>query len=107
MGSSWKALIEAGLPDGAARPAPASLDRERVREAICDLARGAEAIDPRQVEPLLAWLRGWRHHWPRGFAETLGAEGDSLIQQLEARNPDPNRYIKLRRIAVENLSRLL
>jgi len=105
--SAWKVLVESGVPDGAVRPSPCRLDRRRVREAIEDLARQLEALEPRQVEPLLAWLRGWRHHWRESFVTSLGAEGESLIARLEARAPDPNRYLKLRRIAVENLSRVL
>jgi hypothetical protein len=64
-------------------------------------------VDARQVEPLLAWLRGWRHHWPRSFAATFGAAGDTLVARLQARGVDPDRYLKLRRIAVENLAAVL
>jgi hypothetical protein len=103
----WKVLIEAGVPDGAARRAPTRLDRGDVSQAIHDLAAGPEAIEPRQVEPLLAWLRGWRRHWPASFASVLGPEGERLIASLEARAPDATRYLKLRRIAVENLARIL
>lgn len=107
MKTGWKTLLDAGVPDGAARPAPARLDRQRVAEAIHDLARDAASVEPGQVEPLLGWLRGWRHHWPRSFAATLGADGKRLIGALEARGFDPNRYLKLRRIAIENLAGLL
>jgi hypothetical protein len=107
VASGWEVLVQAGVPDGALRPGPRGLDRRRVREAIEDLARHLEALEPRQVEPLLGWLRGWRHHWRSSFVTSLGAEGESLIARLEERAPDPNRYLKLRRIAVENLSRVL
>lgn len=100
-------MIDAGVPDGAARPAPTRLDLSRVTKAIRDLGPNAASVEPDQVEPLLAWLRGWRRHWPRSFAASLGADGDSLIARLEARRFDPDRYLKLRRIAVENLSRVL
>ncbi len=95
------------MPDGAVRPCPRRLDRRRVRKAIGVLVGHVEALEPRQVEPLLAWLRGWRHHWRDSFAASLGAEGEHLIARLEQRAPDPNRYLKLRRIAIENLSRVL
>jgi hypothetical protein len=107
VASAWEVLVEAGLPDGAVRPRPCRLDRPRVREAIGYLAQHSEALEPRQVEPLLAWLRGWRHHWRESFVTGVGADGERLIARLEARAPDPNRYLKLRRIAVENLSRVL
>jgi hypothetical protein len=104
---AWKLVMKAGMPDGAVRPGPVRLDRRRIRIALAELARGIGALEPRQVEPLLAWLRGWQHHWPRSFAEIVGADAEGLIPGLEARRPDPNRYLKLRRIAVENLSRVL
>jgi hypothetical protein len=100
-------LLDAGVPDGPVRPAPARLDRRRVAGAIHDLARDAASVESRQVEPLLAWLRGWRRHWPASFAASLGPDGERLIERLEARGFDRDRYLKLRRIAVENLSELL
>jgi hypothetical protein len=36
-----------------------------------------------------------------------GPDGERLIERLEARGFDRDRYLKLRRIAVENLSELL
>lgn len=107
MVAQWKVLVEAGVPDGAARVASARLDPRDVGRAVRDLAAGPEAIEPRQVEPLLAWLRGWRRHWPASFASVLGPAGERLIACLEARAPDATRYLKLRRIAVENLARVL
>ena len=107
MTAAWKVLVDAGVPDGAARPGPGALDRRRAGETIRSLARGLEPVEPHQVEPLLAWLRGWRQHWPESFAASLGADGERLIARLEGRAPDPDRYLKLRRIAVENLSRVL
>ena len=74
---SWKVLVEAGVPDGAVRFAPARLDRQDVSRAVHDLATAPEAIEPRQVEPLLAWLRGWRRHWPGSFASVLGTDGSA------------------------------
>jgi hypothetical protein len=103
----WKVLVEAGVPDGAVRFEPARLNRQDVSQAVHDLAAAPESIEPRQVEPLLAWLRGWRRHWPGSFGSVLGPEGDRLIACLETRTPDVTRYLKLRRIAVENLSRVL
>jgi hypothetical protein len=104
---SWKVLVEAGVPDDAVRLTAVRFDRQDVSRAVCDWAAGPEAIEPRQVEPLLAWLRGWRRHWPTSFASGLGANGERLIAGLEARAPDATRYLKLRRIAIENLSRVL
>lgn len=106
MADAWALLVESGLPDGAARPAPAGpFDAEAVRNAV--LATVRDGLAPPQVAPLLAYLRGWRRHWPARFREVFGPEGDRLIEDLEARLDDPNRYLKLRRIAVANLAGVL
>lgn len=111
MEDPWEILKNAGLPDGAARPRPQGpLDGERLRTAVADLAERREELEPRRLEPLLAWLQGGYHHWPRRFAEILGPVGacyrDRLVAAAE-NGVDPNRYLKLRRIAIENLSAVL
>jgi hypothetical protein len=102
---AWSTLERAGLPTGAVRPPPSTFDAASVREAVGALAASRVAAGDR--EPLLAWLRAWRHHWSASFAATLGREGDALIARLEADPYDVNRYLKLRRIAIENLSHVL
>ena len=57
-----------------------------------------------QVAPLLAWLAGFRHHWPHRFREVLGDVGDTAMEALTRALDDRNRYLKLRRIAIANLS---
>ncbi len=64
-------------------------------------------MDQTERECLLAWLRGFRQHWPEGFARIVGQVGDDTIARLAVTGFDPNRYLKLRRIAIENLSRML
>jgi hypothetical protein len=98
--------MEAGLPDGAIRPPPdRPLDATRVRAAVLRIASGP--LDQRRRELLLAWLRGFRRHWPSRFAEVLGAEGEALEAELRSLPVDENRYLKLRRIAIENLSHIV
>jgi hypothetical protein len=100
-------LLALGLPDGAARPPPRrGLDPDAVRGAVRDLAL-SPSLPSAKVAPLLAWLRAWRHHWPARFAAVLGDEGSALVADLQARLDDENRYLKLRRIAVANLSHIL
>ncbi len=94
------------MPDGAARPAP-SRPLVGIREAVCELDATASDIPSRNVEPLLSWLRAFESHWPERFDAELGDAGRNLIAQLESRSPDPNRYLKLRRIALENLASVL
>ena len=94
------------MPDGAARPVP-SRPLPGIREAVCRLDETVDDIPSRSVEPLLSWLRAFESHWPKRFDSELGDAGRHLIAQLETRSPDLNRYLKLRRIALENLAAVL
>ncbi len=106
MGRDWNALIEAGLPLGSgSRLRAGPVDWAQVRSQLECAALEAEA-DPWLREPLLAWLRGFRQHFPSEFARRLGDEGQSAIGRLEAFSFDANRYRKLRRIAIEHLANL-
>jgi hypothetical protein len=104
----WEVLAASGLPEGPVPPVPRGrLDAARLRAAVATVAAQRGEIDPWHVEPLLAWLRGWKHHWPDSFTNILGAAGDECLARLAALPADPDRYLKLRRIAIENLSHLL
>ncbi len=106
MDEAWEQLIEMGLPDGAPhRRAAACFSDERVREALASI--DLDRLDPSRREPLLAWLRGYRHHWPTRWAAELGPAGDALIEAIEALGIDDNRYLKLRRIAIAHLAELI
>jgi hypothetical protein len=109
MTGDWETLIDAGLPDGAIRQKPRPpLPVERIVQALVRVAADLNGMGPREREPLAAWLRAWQHHWPTQFRQLLGATGEQCLRQLqEGAPPDPNRYLKLRRIAVENLAGLL
>jgi len=102
---AWKTLAAAGLPDGPPRPRPGRLDFAAVRSALCSL--DVALLDAVERVTLLAWLEGWRHHWPSSFQRELGATGEALRLALAERAIDANRYLKLRRIATENLSAAL
>jgi hypothetical protein len=100
--------MEAGLPDGAIRSKPAGpLAGDHIRAALANTVERLEDLEPARREVLFAWLSGWRHHWPAGFRDTLGLLGERCLTRLAETPVDPNRYLKLRRIAVENLSGLL
>lgn len=94
------------MPAGAPRPTPRTLDRDRIREALRGLARGEDGIEAADVEPLLAWLQAWRQHWPGSFA-ALEPDGPRLVERLQARAVNQDRYLKLRRIALANLAAVL
>jgi hypothetical protein len=100
--------VAAGLPDGAIRPPPrGALDGARLRAALEELAGAGRSLDHREQELLRAWLRAFKHHWPERFAAVLGDAGERALGRLGDGAGDANRYLKLRRIAVENLSHLL
>jgi hypothetical protein len=108
MDEEWEALAAAGLPEGPIRrPPQGPVDPLRLRQAVAALAARCAEIDPWHREPLQAWLRGFRHHWPESFAAILGPVGDHCLALLAALPADPNRYLKLRRIAIENLAHIL
>jgi hypothetical protein len=85
--------------------APRRQTSNSAREALA--AVDVRAIDPARREPLLAWLRGYRQHWPDRWATQVGALGERKIAELEQSPIDVNRYLKLRRIAIANLARLI
>ena len=100
--------MEVGLPDGAVRTKPVGpLPCAEVRAALAATLDGLDQLDPRRREPLLAWLKAWEHHWPKSFREILGETGGRCLSRLLEAPVDPNRYLKLRRIAIENLAGLL
>ncbi len=106
MSDAREVLRAAGVPLGAIRPAPQRLpDAATLLAALRQVADDApEACPP---EALLAWLRAFAHHWPSRYAATLGDAGAGLAQRIAATDIDRNKYLKLRRIAIENLSRCL
>jgi hypothetical protein len=108
MDDAWEVLAAHGLPEGAIRRPPRGpVDAAVLRAAVAFLAAQCGEIDPWHREPLLAWLRGFRHHWPSSFCSVLGPAGEQCLERLSALPTDANRYLKLRRIAIENLSHIL
>jgi hypothetical protein len=106
MRSAWDVLTEAGVPDGAARVPPAvSLDAAAIAAALSSIGETADRLRPHERECLAAWLAAFRHHWPDRFTALLGPLGDRVLHRCTAGDFDPNRYLKLRRIATENLAR--
>ena len=99
----WEILVRAGVPLGAGAldPAPPLAD---LRRALADVV--ASPLSALQREVLGAWLCAWRSHWPASFSDALGPRGDGLVERL-SRDADPNRHIKLRRIALSRLGSVL
>jgi len=80
---------------------------DQLRIALEETAERLEKLDAGERDPLLAWLSAWKHHWPQRFRETLGEVGEQCLARLREAPVDPNRYLKQRRIAIENLSQVL
>lgn len=109
MASAWEILQRAGVPlgtrDGPPVLAAPDVLAGAVRQAMSEAAR-AEGSERERVS-LLAWLRAWSAEWPTSFAATFGAEGPGLLLRAQAGEWDRGRYLKLRRLARETLSRIL
>ncbi len=81
----------------------------RTARDLADATQAAIASDPtgRDAEALAAFVFAWHHHWPAVFASEYAGDGDAILAWCARHTIDDNRYLKLRRIALENLSRVL
>lgn len=105
MKDAWNALLDVGLPAGPTRPRPVPPAAwERVRDALATVLRQASELESWQREALAAWLAALEDHWPTRHAWLLetGTPRDSLRREGD----DPSRFLKLRRIAIDHLSRI-
>jgi hypothetical protein len=108
MSNALECLSRVGLPYGAIRPIPQGpWNAEEIAIGIHQLADSLDQLAPAVRESFLAWLRAFQHHWPDQFVQLLGQYGADLIARLTTLDFDPNRYLKLRRIAIENLAQLI
>lgn len=73
-------------------------------DAVREVSANIHVLDSTERDCLLAWLRAFQHHWAESFERILGDAGHGAIRLLQDSGVDPNRYLKLRRIAIENLS---
>lgn len=104
MTDVWQILRDGGLP----LALPRSGNRPTI-EQLATALRTAIDSEPRgrDADALAAFAAAWSQHWPTSFAHAC----DERVLEVEAwiRNhtPDRNRYLKLRRIAIENLATIL
>ncbi len=104
MATAWQILRDGGLPlaiEGSQTQRRPSELAAALRDAV------AEAPEGRAAEALAAFVFAWHHHWPGSFADELGAAASSILRWASAAAIDDNRYVKLRRLAVENLATVL
>jgi hypothetical protein len=104
MVDAWQILRDGGLP--LATPSTG------VRRAAQELATATRvaiggAAPGREAEALAAFIFAWHQHWPESFANELGADAAAVVAWARCHAVDDGRYIKLRRIALENLSKVL
>ncbi len=102
MGTELETLMAAGVPLGG--PRAASVVIPDGRELLAALDAGEARLDVDERVALAAWLAAFAHHWPSRFAAVLGPEGAARLAALRRGVVDRNRYLKLRRIAIENLA---
>ena len=104
MSGPWQQLRDGGVPLAMAVSGPPAEDTvlaAAAREAIAGAPRGRDA------DALAAWLAAWRDHWPTGFARCFGDQAAAASAWARAHAAPEGRYLKLRRIALENLSHVL
>jgi hypothetical protein len=104
MRSPWQILRDGGLPlaiEGTGGFATASELAAATRATV------AEAPTGRDGEALAAFVFAWHHHRPRVFEGMFGAAGAGLLAWAAQQFSDDGRYLKLRRIAIENLAHVL
>lgn len=102
MIDAWETLRAAGVPDGAVRPLGEGHLDASVAAALIEVAPAVEGSP--DAEPLLAWLAAFHDHWPARFGSLLGAAGQDALERLRRGAIDHGRYLKLRRIAIDNLT---
>jgi hypothetical protein len=110
MDSSWKTLMKAGVPLGAARDRPRNqVSAEEIRAALGRIESRVSELEPVARDALYAWLRALQGQWPNAYRRWTGRVGDEIQQAIQksAVDLDENRYLKLRRIATENLAELV
>jgi hypothetical protein len=99
---AWDLLLRGGVPlagvPAGARPACAEL-----ASAALEVIAG-EPAPSREREALAAWILAWESHWPTSFRASFGGEGARATAWARAQLTDENRFLKLRRIALELLA---
>jgi hypothetical protein len=101
----WQTLRDGGLPLGApdpSRPTPSVDEMSRAVHALI-----ATAPTGRRRDALCAFVLAWKRQWPRTFTRAFGTTAPSLIAWADAAVTDPNRYLKLSRIAMAHLAGVL
>lgn len=105
MSDPWQTLRDAGLPLGAPDPSRAAPSVDDMTAAV----HAAIASQPtgRPRDALCAFILAWWRQWPRTFTRAFGIGAPSVVAWADAAVTDPNRYVKLSRIAMAHLATVL
>lgn len=97
----WQILRDGGLPLSLPRTGRAPTVQE-----LGEATRAAIATSPRgrDADALAAFVLAWAQHWPTSFRAAHGDDAPAVVAWASAHTSDENRYLKLRRIALENLA---
>ncbi len=104
VSDAWQILRDGGLPLATPR---SGLSRTSVELASATRSAIRLAPEGREAEALAAFLFAWHHHWPQSFATSFVLDASEIVDWATRHALDGDRYLKLRRIALENLSRIL
>ncbi len=106
MEPAWQILRRGGLPLGApvAGPTPSA---EELAAAVQAVLAADPAPAGRARDALSAFVLAWRRHWPRTFARVFAAAASSVEAWADQAATDPNRTLKLSRIATAHLASVL
>jgi hypothetical protein len=55
----------------------------------------------------IEFVFAWHQHWPESFDRALGRDAGDVVDWATRHAVDEGRYLKLRRIALENLAQIL
>lgn len=105
MEASWQILHRAGLPLAGERVGSVPPVDELAR-CVLELVMSGDG-SAREREALAAFVLAWADEWPHTFARSFREQASELATWAEQMASDANRRIKLRRIAIENLSSVL
>jgi hypothetical protein len=101
----WAILQRGGLPLGMP-------ERDAEHPTELELAAAVEAAitgcpKGRPRDALSALVLAWRRQWPRTFSRAFGVRAAEVGRWAQANVTDPNRHLKLSRIAMANLATVL
>ncbi|MEI7892766.1 MAG: hypothetical protein WCI05_06725 [Myxococcales bacterium] len=106
MPSAWEILECAGVPFGTREGPPRLASPEQLAAAVREVL-DASTLSERQRVSLLAWLRAWASAWPSSFESTFAGAANEFLLRAAKGVEDHGRYLKLRRLAREQLARVL